>query len=84
MSVLSGYVVQLGLVYLYLVYLWYARVLSLHFCFDLSVSRFYLFLLFLPFVLSRPLMPTEYLLFWYSCYTLYLFCDVGPSTSSLR
>ena len=51
---------------------------------DLSVSRFYPFLLFLPFLLSRPMMPTEYLLCWYSCYALHLFRDAGPGTSSQR
>lgn len=62
-------------------------VLSFHIRFDLSMFRFYPFLLFLhflllSFLLSRPLMPTEYMLLRYSCYTLHQFRDdAGPSTS---
>ena len=45
---------------------------------------FLLFILPLLFKFSRPMMPTGYRLFWYSCYALHLFRDAGPGTSSQR
>ena len=50
--------------------------------FALDVTLYLHFSLFLLILLSRPKMPTGYLLFWYSCYALHLFRDAGPSTSS--
>ena len=52
--------------------------------FALDVTLYSHFSSLLLILLSRPMMPTGYLLFWYSCYALHLFCDAGPSTSSQR
>lgn len=46
----------------------------------LSVSRLYLFLLLLPFLINRPMIRTMYL-FGYSGYTLYLFRVACPNNN---
>lgn len=41
----------------------------------------YLFLLLFSFLLNRPMMPSRYLLHWYSFYNVICFCDVGTNTN---